>query len=208
MKEGDRVLLFDGRNHSFLATLIKASASAASLTLDESIDERTESALALHLGLGLSKGDRMDVAIQKAVEIGVKQITPLMTEFSVIRLDPKRQLKKLEHWHGIIVHACEQSGRSEVPVLNPITTLTDWVNHDSELKLIFTPEANCTLAQLDKATQVSILIGPEGGLSESEVVQATQHGFTAVRLGPRTLRTETAAIAISSALQTLWGDYN
>ncbi len=207
LTSGDSLLIFDGKGNSFTAIMETASHKSATIQITGPMEENTESKLILHLGLGMSKGDHMDYAIQKAVEVGVSHITPLITKFSVIKLDEKRQQKKLQHWLGIIIHACEQSGRTRLPVLNPITPLVSWLEHDAERKIVFVPNGAKTLAQLDRTSSVSVLIGPEGGLCLSEVNLAANHEFKQVRLGPRTLRTETAAAVACGAIQTLWGDY-
>ncbi len=202
------MILFDGKGYSVSATLDIASNKKAVVKIDKSITENTESNLTLHLGLGMSKGDRMDYAIQKAVEVGVTHITPLLTKFSVIKLDDDRRQKKQRHWSGIIIHACEQSGRTTLPIINPITDITDWVNHDAGHKIVFDPEADSSLSQLDPAGTVSVLIGPEGGLSVTEIDLAIAHKFKRIKLGPRILRTETAAVVACGAIQTIWGDFS
>jgi len=207
LKSGDPLRVFDGKGNSFSAILETTSHKKAIIQLTEPVAEATESNLTLHLGLGMSKGDRMDYAIQKAVEVGVSHITPLMTKFSVIKLDEKRQQKKLQHWLGIIIHACEQSGRTQLPVLNPIMPLSKWLVHNAELKIVFDPESTTNLTQLERADTVSVLIGPEGGLCSTEINLAQTHNFKQVKLGPRTLRTETAAVVACGVIQTLWGDY-
>lgn len=199
--------LFNGKGKSATATLQSISGKAALVSIQDEITELTESPLHIHLGLGISKGDRMDYAIQKAVEVGVNVITPLTTERTVVRLDEKRQQKKRDHWQGIILSACEQSGRSYLPTLNHVTTLTQWLTHTSPCKIIFDTEAEQTLSQLQASKEVSVLIGPEGGLSENERLQASSQDFTSIKLGPRTLRTETAVVSACSVLQVLWGDF-
>ncbi len=199
--------LFNGRGNSVHAILTNSSVKAATAEIISEISEQTESPLKIELGLGISKGDRMDYAIQKAVELGVHSITPLITERTVVRLDDKRKEKKLNHWQGIILSACEQCGRSYLPKLNPVVTLEKWLPHDAPCKIVFDTESEQRLSQLTRADKVSILIGPEGGLSETEVSHAKTYDFHSVKLGPRILRTETAVVSASSALQTLWGDY-
>ncbi|VAX00456.1 16S rRNA (uracil(1498)-N(3))-methyltransferase [hydrothermal vent metagenome] len=207
LKSGDTLILFDGKGYSVTATLDIASNKKAVVKIGKSITENTESNLTLHLGLGMSKGDRMDYAIQKAVEVGVTHITPLLTKFSVIKLDHNRRQKKRQHWSGIVIHACEQSGRTTVPIVNPITDITDWVDHSAEHKIVFAPDADTTLSQLKPADTVSVLIGPEGGLSATEIDLALAHKFKQIKLGPRILRTETAAVVACGAIQTVWGDF-
>jgi 16S rRNA (uracil1498-N3)-methyltransferase len=206
LEAGAQLLLFNGNGMSAEATLTTASPKAASIHIVNQTQEATESDLYIHLGLGISKGDRMDYAIQKAVELGVNEITPVITERTIVRLDEKKQSKKLEHWQGIIVSACEQCGRSILPLLNPVCRVDRWIQHPSVCKLIFDPLSKQTLSELDPQQHASILIGPEGGLSDEEISKCTDQAFLSVRLGPRVLRTETAVVAACSALQVLWGD--
>jgi len=207
LKSGDALIIFDGNGNSVAAILETPSPKKAIVLITQSIIENTESDLTLHLGLGMSKGDRMDYAIQKAVEVGVTHITPLTTKLSVIKLDANRQLKKNQHWLGIIINACEQSGRTYLPVLNPITSLSDWLKQDAGLKIVFDPEAVTTLSELTRPDSVSVLIGPEGGLCQTEIDMAITKEFVSIKLGPRTLRTETAAVVSCGVIQMLWGDY-
>jgi len=199
--------LFDGRGKSVVANLKSVSDKHAQVLIQAEILEVTESPLRIHLGLGISKGDRMDYAIQKAVEVGVHTITPLLTEHTIVRLDEKRKAKKIQHWHGIILSACEQCGRSYLPALNLVTLLETWITHNTQCKIVFDTESAQPLSQLEPAEDVSILIGPEGGLSKDEIIQTQSHDFHSIKLGPRILRTETAVVSTCSALQTLWGDF-
>lgn len=200
--------LFDGKGNSVTATLLSVSAKHAQVLIKTEIFEETESPLRIHLGLGISKGDRMDYAIQKAVEVGVHTITPLLTEHTMVRLDEKRKAKKIRHWQGIILSACEQCGRSYLPLLNPVTLLDAWLSHKTQCKIVFDTESAQPLSQLEPAEEISILVGPEGGLSRDEILQAHAHDFNSIKLGPRILRTETAVVSACSALQTLWGDFS
>lgn len=171
-----------------------------------------ESALSIHLYQGISKGDRMDIAIQKSVELGVKSITPLICERTVVNLKSDRLDKKLAHWQGIAISACEQSGRSYLPEIHHPVTLTYLADNlpdtDSEaLQLILDPDASYSFKSLQPTTNsVSILIGPEGGFTQQEIHQAKESNFKGVGLGPRILRTETAAVAAITSAQLLWGD--
>jgi len=207
LDNGADLLLFNGKGKSARAILKSTSAKAVQVEIISEISEKTESPLQIHLGLGISKGDRMDYAIQKAVEVGVHSITPLRTEHTVVRLDQKRTEKKLNHWQGIILSACEQCGRATLPTLNSVLTLDKWLTHNSPCKIVFDTESEQTLSQLDKVEMVSVLIGPEGGLSAKEISQANTNDFHSIKLGPRILRTETAVVSGCSALQTIWGDY-
>ena len=209
LREGDEIILFNGQGNEYSATLLQVTKKQATAQVDELIKINTESSLSLHLALGISKGERMDLAIQKAVELGVTQITPLYTERCVVNLDSKREAKRLEHWRGVIISACEQSGRNILPVLHtPVDIRKNFsALPDAKLKLTLSPYADDSLKDIDKpVADILVLIGPEGGLSEQEVELARQHGFHAVRMGPRILRTETAAITVIANMQMLWGD--
>jgi len=149
----------------------------------------------------------MDFTLQKAVELGVNKITPLITERVQFRLDHKRLDRKMSHWQKVIESACEQSGRSTIPDLSTPIEMTPWLNSETCPGLIFIPEANIRLKDIDPSPGIRILIGPEGGLSEREIRSTLKnHPFTATSLGPRILRTETAALAAISILQSHHGD--
>jgi 16S rRNA (uracil1498-N3)-methyltransferase len=209
LREGAAVIVFDGNGVSYQGALTPVRGKTATVRLQHRIDEQAESALRLHVGLGISKGERMDFAIQKLVETGVHRITPLLTEHTVVKLDDKREQTRLQHWQGVIINACEQCGRNNLPQLQTVRKLSEWMDTiTEECKLVFDAAGTTTLQSIQPPPQtVAVLIGPEGGLSEHEVSYAGRQGFHVVRLGPRILRTETAAVAISAALQTMWGDY-
>jgi 16S rRNA (uracil1498-N3)-methyltransferase len=209
LREGAAVIVFDGNGESYQGELSQARGKSATVKLRERIEQVSESPLPLHVGLGISKGERMDYAIQKLVETGVHSITPLLTEHTVVKLDRKREQTRRQHWQGIIINACEQCGRSVLPQLHAVSDSYQWITTISaECKLVFDASGETRLKSLPPTpASVGVLIGPEGGLSEREVNEAKHNGFHVVRLGPRILRTETAAVAISAALQTLWGDY-
>lgn len=204
---GAQVQVFDGSGDEFLANLTQVGKKTVVVQLTEKIAGLPESPLKIHLGQGLSKGERMDWAIQKATELGATEITPLITEHSEVRLNKERAEKRLEHWQQVAISACEQSGRSRVPVIHPIQKITTWAeNLTAELKLVLHPQAQ-PFAQYAAPHNLALLIGPEGGLSTAEVEQALSQGFQAVSLGPRVLRTETAPIAALAVAQHLWGDF-
>jgi 16S rRNA (uracil1498-N3)-methyltransferase len=171
--------------------------------------QEKESPLTVFLGQGLSRGDRMDYTLQKAVELGVKTILPLLTQRSVTDLQDARVAKRLQHWQKIIIGACEQSGRNQVPrILQPIA-LTNWLKNDHPrgLKLVLDPRADQRLQRITPSSQeLTLLIGPEGGFTPDELQLAQTKGFLPAQLGPRILRTETAAVAALTAVQVLWGD--
>ena len=208
MKHGAKLFLFDGNGNEYEATIEQVNKKNAFALIHNKVNNPTESNLSIHLGLGISKGERMDFAIQKAVELGVSQITPLFTEHCVVNLDEKRIIKRLAHWQGIIISACEQSGRSKLPVLNKTMTLMNWGKLIENTCLVFNPLATTTLKQVKPTNdQVSLIIGPEGGLSFDEILELDKkENIRSVKFGSRILRTETAAISAITALQVLWGD--
>lgn len=209
LREGAPLIVFDGHGESYDAVLTGSSGKHATVRLLQQVEADTESSLQLHVGLGISKGERMDYAIQKLVETGVHRITPLLTEHTVVKLDGRREQTRRQHWQGIIVSASEQCGRNYLPQLHDVSDITSWIeNVTADCKLVFDASGNTELKSIQPIpAAVCVLIGPEGGLSEQEIRYATRNGFLVARLGPRILRTETAAVAISAALQTLWGDY-
>jgi 16S rRNA (uracil1498-N3)-methyltransferase len=176
--------------------------------IKEWINRSVESSLNLVMGLGISRGDRMDLAVQKSVELGVNTITPLMTSRCNVQVKADKEAQKLWHWQKIAQHASEQSGRTLVPPLNPIEELENWVTQQQGLKVFLDPYAVFTLKQLQpEQNLVTLLSGPEGGFTEKEREIAKAAGFIPVSLGKRILRTETAALAALSAVQMLWGDF-
>ena len=151
----------------------------------------------------------MDYTIQKAVELGVSRIIPLFTEHCGVQLQGERLEKRVKHWQGVVVSACEQCGRNRIPPVDTPATLTQWLAMPGEgLRLVLAPDAEYSLAQLPAPSgPVTLLIGPEGGLSDQEIALAKQAGYTGLRLGPRILRTETAAVAALAAMLGTWGDF-
>ncbi|MCG3202937.1 MAG: Ribosomal RNA small subunit methyltransferase E [Gammaproteobacteria bacterium] len=167
-----------------------------------------ESPLAITLAQGISRGERMDYTIQKAVELGVAAIAPLVTERTTVKLDGVRAARRAEHWHRVIVNACEQCGRNRLPELLPVTELHDWLVPPREgAKLLLRGDAELPWSAIQPESRVTLLIGPEGGLAPTEAALAEAAGYTAVRMGPRILRTETAALAAIAALQSGHGDW-
>jgi len=207
MQANQALELFNGDGNNYQALIVEVGKKTVSVAIKDVLANPVESPLRIHLGQGISRGDRMDFAIQKAVELGVAEITPLFTERCGVKLDAERAEKKREQWQKIVMSACEQSGRSVVPVVNPLTHLDKWLEQETkELKLTLDPWAKDTIKTLTKAQAVRLVIGPEGGFSDKEVQQTQQAGFTAVQLGPRVLRTETAALTAIAALQLQLGD--
>ena len=208
MKEGQEVLLFDGSGAEFPATITEVSKKNVTVDVTERIERSSESPLDLHLGQVISRGDKMEFTIQKSVELGVNTITPLISERCGVKLDTKRFEKKLAQWQKIAIAACEQCGRNTVPVIRPVMQLEEWCSEPSEaLKLNLHPRAKYSINTLpEPINKVRLLIGPEGGLSAEEIGMTEQYKFEETLLGPRVLRTETAALTAITALQVRFGD--
>ena len=209
MPDGARLLLFNGEGGEFEATLEPTGSGGARARIGSHRPVATESRLELGLAQGLSRGARMDYTIQKAVELGVRWIQPLLTERSVVRLDPERAGRRRHHWRGIVASACEQCGRAFLPPVHDALLLSEWLDNlpSSTAKVVATPEASRSIATLPPpGASLIVLVGPEGGLASREIAAARAHGLEAVSLGPRILRTETAAVTLLAAVQLLWGD--
>ncbi len=208
MKLNAQLIVFDGKGNEYFATLQQINKKNAFIQIERNIENNSESPLHIHLGLGISKGERMDFAIQKSVELGVNEITPLFTEYCVVNLDQKRIQKRLQHWQGIIISACEQSGRNVLPKLNSPIMLNKWTESIIDTCLVFDPQSTISLKQIEpKNNLINLIIGPEGGLSTKEILQlSTKTNFHSLKFGPRILRTETAALSAITAIQVLWGD--
>jgi len=208
LKKNFVLTVFNGNGGEFSATIGEISRKLVSLNVGEWRDVNAESSLAIELGLSVSRGERMDVAIQKATELGVAAITPVITQHCVVKLTDERRLQRHKHWQSIIYRACEQCGRNVPPTLNVTLDFTDWLASDlPSSRIIFEPGKTDTLKTYTKPEGgVAVLIGPEGGFSESEVISAQDEGFSALGFGPRVVRNETAAIASIAAMQVLWGD--
>ncbi|MGR4066242.1 16S rRNA (uracil(1498)-N(3))-methyltransferase [Billgrantia sp. C5P2] len=205
--EGAPLRLFDGAGHEARALLVEASRKRVVARIEAIEAGRGESPLSVHLGQAISKGDRMDYAIQKAVELGVAAITPLYTEHGDVRLKGEREEKKLTHWQAVAASACEQCGRAVVPIVHPPIALHEWLRERSEtLRLVLHPGSSGALEHSDTPASVALLIGPEGGLSDSEVEAALACDFSPLSLGPRILRTETAPVVALSLMQYRFGD--
>ncbi|WP_439887183.1 16S rRNA (uracil(1498)-N(3))-methyltransferase [Pseudomonas sp. MBLB4123] len=204
---GDTVQLFDGSGQEYLGSLIEVGKKGVRVELHETFAGQAESPLRIHLGQGLSRGERMDWAIQKATELGASEISPIVSERCEVRLKDERADKRLAHWRQVAISASEQCGRSVLPVIHPPIALGEWLQRvEAQLKLVLHPVAE-PLASHARPESLAFLIGPEGGLADAEVSQAQAAGFYAARLGPRVLRTETAPVAALAVVQHLWGDF-
>ena len=207
LKPGANIRLFNGGGMEYEAELTLVEKRHSRVRLGNAIETQKESPLGITLLQGVSRGERMDFAIQKAVELGVKKIVPVITERCNVQLNGDRADKRFHHWRGVIISACEQSGRSFLPELTPVQTLADALSdYQDELNLVLDPLAETRFTELSKPQSLTMLIGPEGGLADSEVAMAKDTDYQAVQFGPRILRTETAAVAALAVSQTLWGD--
>ena len=207
-KEGDELVLFNGDGHEYPATITRLHRNTVWVTVISKNTTSKESPLNITLVQAISKGERMDYTIQKAVELGVTTIIPLVTARS-INLKPDRIQKKLQHWRGIISSACEQCGRNIIPEIMTPSLLSQWLvdNENNSINIMLAPGAKTNLSSINYSQEkINLLIGAEGGLSTEEISLCQRNGLTAVNMGPRVLRTETAAITALSVIQFNWGD--
>lgn len=205
---GDQIILFRGDNHEYQAVLHSVQKKSIQVTIQTKSYVNRESPRRIHLAQGIAKGDKMEWIIQKAVELGVASITPLITDRTVVRLGVQRLEKKHQQWQAIAIAACEQSGRNHIPTVHPVCSFADYLHrHPTSYQWLLSPDASSSWPSIphDNA-ELAILIGPEGGFSPEELHQAQTHQVQHIRLGPRILRTETAALTALSILQNLYGD--
>ncbi|MEH6580721.1 MAG: 16S rRNA (uracil(1498)-N(3))-methyltransferase [Halioglobus sp.] len=207
MREGASLLLFNGRGGIYVATVASLGKKSVTVAITEHLSEELESPLRLELGIAISRGDRMDWVIQKATELGVASITPLMTERTEIKLKGDRADKKLAHWRQIVISACEQSGRNRLPTVEPVGKLANWLpTVKTDRRFVLHHRDTSAKNTGETPASAAILIGPEGGLSPEEISEVGNFDFEALTLGPRVLRTETAPLAAIAILQAQWGD--
>lgn len=207
---GAALRVFDGAGSEHHATLLDVHRARGTVEIGAVYTSNTGSSLDIILAQGIPRGDRMDFILQKAVELGVSSIQPLWMERSQARTKGERLDKRMRHWQKVIISACEQCGRSTLPGLGRPAACTSWLaaGPAGETRILLEPQADNTLTSLGPPRQpVLLLIGPEGGVSDVERACASSAGFTPIALGPRVLRTETAALAILAGLQSLWGDF-
>lgn len=208
---GQTIALFSDGDAEFPSRIVAIERKCVRLDVLDRVVRATESPLALHLGLVLSKGDRMDYAVQKACELGVREITPLTSRFCEVRLDAERAEKRRQHLQKVAISASEQSERTRVARIAPIQSLEDWViGQQASLRLVAHPGETSGLPEpgdgLTQPATIALLVGAEGGLHDDEVALARRQGFQTWSLGPRVLRTETAPIVALTWLQLRWGD--
>jgi len=204
--QGQSITLFngDGFNYSAEVLMLKAKKDCVVKLLNKSTN-LSESKLDITLAQGVAKGEKMDFLMQKAVELGVNKIVPILTERCVVKLSGSKLIKRTQHWQKIAISACEQSGRSVVPeVVSPIG-LDTLLQQQMDNGFVLHHRSEKTLLDVSKVNKATILIGPEGGLSETEIAQAAEAGYQSLLLGSRVLRTETASLAAIANMQLLWG---
>jgi 16S rRNA (uracil1498-N3)-methyltransferase len=207
LKPGMQVAVFNGQGGEYTGTITELHKRNGVIEIGEFHAVNVESALEITLVQGISRGERMDYTLQKATELGVTRIAPVFCERTVVNLKGERLESRLHHWRGVIRSACEQSGRDLLPELLMPCSLEVWLeNDDAEQRLLLHPGSDKSLRDVVPAINSSLLVGPEGGLSDTERELALRSGYTACRLGPRILRTETAAVAALAAIQLLQGD--
>lgn len=210
MAPGAPLIVFNGDGHDYDAVILAVGKREVSLRVERSRDVDNESPLRLTLAQGVARGEKMDLIVQKATELGVVRIVPLLTERSEVKLDAARAEKRLAHWRAIAASACEQSGRARIPEVEPAQPLQAWLDDLADggtLRLALLPEGTQQARALDFSDAGGLLVvGPEGGLGERDVAALVNAGFAGLRLGPRILRTETAGLAALAALQALHGD--
>ena len=222
LEKGDRVTLFNGKGGEFLAFIRRISKAAILVSIEKFINVEHESPLQITLAQSICTNIKMDLIIRKAVELGVNNIQPILAKRCLVKLSGKRELKRVKHWEQIIISACEQCGRNRVPGVSSPVTLSSWLsrqgamqkelNNEPTEKLYFmlSPTSKMGLHDFSKSlsvTELALLVGPEGGFTSDEDAAALMAGFSSLRLGSRTLRTESAALAAIAALQAIWGDY-
>ena len=212
LRSGDALTLFNGAGGEYPARIVGIERARVSVDILEWIGSERESPLSVTLVQALQVSDKMDWTVQKAVELGVRRIVPVVSKRSVLRLEGERALRRLEHWRGVVAAACEQCGRNRLPEVTVPESLEHWLAREPAagvLRLLLALGARRSLAKLPAPPAggwVELLIGAEGGLAPEEAQLAALTGFLPVRFGPRILRTETAGLAALAAIQFLWGD--
>lgn len=209
LKEGDALTLFNGRGGEYHAELTALGRRDAACRIVRFDPVSRESPLWLGLAQSVNSGDKMEFTLQKGVEMGVSVFQPLITERSIVRLSGDRADRRIARWQEIVIAACEQSGRNVIPEVRPLMTLKAWLADlpEADARLFLSPVGAARLTEIARPARSWLMAGPEGGFSGGEEAAALAAGFTPIRLGPRVLRSETAALATVSAMQTVWGDY-
>lgn len=208
---GDKAIIFNGDGFDYDCVIDSITKKEVFVNIIKARRINNESPLNITLLQAISSGDRMDYTIQKAVELGVNNIQPIISQRSVVKLSAERAEKRTDHWQNIAISACEQSGRAFIPRVFPPISLQNWLSYNAETtvtRILLNPIGAKRLAEIKKpASEIQLLIGAEGGLSQEEITLATSQGFQSIVLGPRILRTETAALTALSVMQATWGDF-
>jgi len=210
LRNGDAITLFNGQGGEYAARITAIGKHDVTVAIERHDPVERESPLPVTLVQAVSSGERMDLTIQKAVELGVARIVPVESERCVVRLKGARAEKRVAHWQQVVISACEQCGRNRIPEVRMISPLDVWLAAEvsDAFRWVLLPGANTALRDLPRPQKpIELLVGPEGGLTDVEADAARRAGYQPVRLGPRVLRTETAAPALLAALQALWGDF-
>jgi 16S rRNA (uracil1498-N3)-methyltransferase len=211
LKPDDAVIIFNGRGGEYHGRIVMQEKRSTQILLEQFVEREVESPLNITLVQGISRGERMDYTVQKAVELGVTRIVPVVTERTGVNLQGERKQRRREHWQAIVSSACEQSGRNRLPDVGEVESLPRYLSGCADspaMRLVLHHRTEQGLQQLSAPdNEVMLLIGPEGGLSAAEIELTQQAGFTPVRFGPRVMRTETAAVAALAVLQAQWGDF-
>lgn len=222
LEQGNKVTLFNGKGGEFTASVERTNKKSTLCLIKEYLNVERESPVHISLAQGICANAKMDWIVRKTVELGVGDIQPIATKRSLVKLSNERAQKRVKHWHQIVISACEQCGRNRLPRVFPPMLLSDWLDGQihaqknlsedisQNLFFILSPIAEKRLrdfSNLSAVSKVTLLVGPEGGFTSAENVTVSAAEYIPLRLGRRTLRTESAAIAAISALQALWGDY-
>tara|TARA_R110002110_G_scaffold205066_7_gene416953 strand:+ start:80253 stop:80885 length:633 start_codon:yes stop_codon:yes gene_type:complete len=207
MAVGDGLLLFNGDGQEYPATVAAIDKKSVTVQTRVPVSADRESPLAIHLGIAISRGDRMDWIAQKATELGVQSITPLLTQRTGVKLKGERAQKKIDHWRQVAISACEQCGRNRLPEIASLQPLADWLEStEATRKFVLHHRTDAGATGAETVDSIALLVGPEGGLSADEIHAAESAGYHSLSLGPRVLRTETAPLAAIAILQARWGD--
>jgi 16S rRNA (uracil1498-N3)-methyltransferase len=210
LRIGDNLVVFDGNGNEYPAEILDIEKRQMRLSIGSAQAGSPESPLAIRLVQGIARSERMDFVVQKATELGVRRISPIISVRSIVRLDQRRSAKRHDHWLKIAQNACEQCGRNTIPQIDPAQALDDWLDDESETgstRIFLTPRAGTPIGSMPEPSgPLLLLIGPEGGLSDMESSKVDYAGFLPVSLGPRILRTETASLAAIAILQSRFGD--
>lgn len=208
MEAGQWLTLFNGDGLDYQAEILEAGRKSLQVYITESSDPGTESPLTITLGQVMSRGDRMDYAIQKATELGVTHIQPLTSDRCEVRLSGDRERKRVANWQQVAISAAEQCGRARIPDVAPPIKLAEWLNGcNQDLRLVLHDRGSPLGSATGTPGSIALLVGPEGGLDDHEIDAAHNSGFMPLALGPRVMRTETAPVAALSLCQWLWGDF-